>query len=113
MFAGILVLTAFALVPDGLVALVERRLMKWQPRSGETGKALACHARVASYRPAYAIRNGRASGATKRVTLVRAIRLCSPGLSRRRNCVHRASCCKSPPDFPCLESRHGADESGS
>jgi NitT/TauT family transport system permease protein len=37
-FAGILVLTAFALVLDGLVALVERRLMKWQPKSGETEK---------------------------------------------------------------------------
>jgi NitT/TauT family transport system permease protein len=35
-FAGILVLTAFALVLDGLVGLIERRLMKWQPRSGET-----------------------------------------------------------------------------
>src|SRR5690349_19518146 len=37
-FAGILVLTAFALVLDGLVALVERRLMKWQPKTGETEK---------------------------------------------------------------------------
>jgi NitT/TauT family transport system permease protein len=37
-FAGILVLTAFALVLDGLVALAERRLMKWQPKSGETEK---------------------------------------------------------------------------
>ena len=35
-FAGILVLTAFALVLDGLVTLAERRLMVWQPRSGET-----------------------------------------------------------------------------
>jgi NitT/TauT family transport system permease protein len=35
-FAGILVLTAFALVLDGAVSLVERRLMVWQPRSGET-----------------------------------------------------------------------------
>ena len=35
-FAGILVLTAFALVLDGLVSLAERRLMVWQPTSGET-----------------------------------------------------------------------------
>ncbi len=35
-FAGILVLTAFALVLDGLVTLAERRLMLWQPRGGET-----------------------------------------------------------------------------
>ena len=37
-FAGIAVLTAFALVLDGLVGLIERRLMKWQPKSGETEK---------------------------------------------------------------------------
>jgi NitT/TauT family transport system permease protein len=36
--AGILVLTAFALLLDALVGQVERRLMKWQPRSGETEK---------------------------------------------------------------------------
>ncbi len=36
--AGILVLTAFALVLDGLVGRVEKRLMKWQPRAGETEK---------------------------------------------------------------------------
>lgn len=36
--AGILVLTAFALVLDGLVGRIERRLMKWQPRTGETEK---------------------------------------------------------------------------
>ena len=30
-FAGILVLTAFALVLDALVGLIERRLMRWQP----------------------------------------------------------------------------------
>src|SRR5688572_6835279 len=35
-FAGVLVLTAFALVLDGVVSVVERRLMVWQPRSGET-----------------------------------------------------------------------------
>jgi len=35
-FAGILVLTAFALFLDVLVTLVEKRLMVWQPRSGET-----------------------------------------------------------------------------
>ena len=37
-FAGILVLTAFALVLDGSSALIERRLMKWQPKTGETEK---------------------------------------------------------------------------
>ena len=36
--AGILVLTAFALVLDAIVGRIERRLMKWQPRSGETEK---------------------------------------------------------------------------
>jgi NitT/TauT family transport system permease protein len=35
-FAGILLLTAFALVLDWVVGLAERRLMVWQPRSGET-----------------------------------------------------------------------------
>jgi NitT/TauT family transport system permease protein len=35
-FAGILVLTAFALVLDGAVTVAEKRLMVWQPRSGET-----------------------------------------------------------------------------
>jgi NitT/TauT family transport system permease protein len=35
-FAGVLVLTAFALVLDWAVTLAERRLMVWQPRSGET-----------------------------------------------------------------------------
>jgi len=34
--AGILVLTAFALILDWAVGLTERRLMKWQPRTGET-----------------------------------------------------------------------------
>lgn len=37
-FAGIVVLTAFALVLDGLVGRIEARLMKWQPRQGETEK---------------------------------------------------------------------------
>jgi NitT/TauT family transport system permease protein len=37
-FAGIVVLTACALVLDGLVGRIERRLMKWQPRQGETEK---------------------------------------------------------------------------
>jgi NitT/TauT family transport system permease protein len=37
-FAGIVVLTAFALVLDWVVGRAERRLMKWQPRSGETEK---------------------------------------------------------------------------
>lgn len=36
--AGILVLTAFALVLDAVVGAVEKRLMKWQPRTGETEK---------------------------------------------------------------------------
>jgi NitT/TauT family transport system permease protein len=36
--AGILVLTAFALVLDALVGRLERRLMKWQPAAGETEK---------------------------------------------------------------------------
>ena len=34
--AGVLVLTAFALVLDWIVSAAERRLMVWQPRSGET-----------------------------------------------------------------------------
>ncbi len=37
-FAGIVVLTAFALVLDGLVGRIEARLMVWQPRQGETEK---------------------------------------------------------------------------
>lgn len=36
--AGILVLTVFALVLDWAVGLAERKLMVWQPRSGETEK---------------------------------------------------------------------------
>ncbi len=36
--AGILVLTAFALVLDALVGRIEQRLMKWQPKAGETEK---------------------------------------------------------------------------
>jgi NitT/TauT family transport system permease protein len=36
--AGILVLTVFALMLDGAVGYVERRLMKWQPQAGETEK---------------------------------------------------------------------------
>jgi NitT/TauT family transport system permease protein len=35
-FAGILVLTAFALVLDWAVTLAEKRLMVWQPRQSET-----------------------------------------------------------------------------
>ena len=34
--AGILVLTVFALMLDGAVGRVEKRLMKWQPRTSET-----------------------------------------------------------------------------
>ena len=37
-FAGIVVLTAFALLLDALVGVIEKRLMKWQPRQGETEK---------------------------------------------------------------------------
>jgi NitT/TauT family transport system permease protein len=37
-FAGIVVLTVFALVLDMLVGVIEKRLMKWQPKSGETEK---------------------------------------------------------------------------
>jgi NitT/TauT family transport system permease protein len=37
-FAGVVVLTAFALVLDWIVSIAERRLMVWQPRSGETEK---------------------------------------------------------------------------
>jgi NitT/TauT family transport system permease protein len=37
--AGILVLTAFALVLDAAVSAIEVRLMKWQPRAGETESA--------------------------------------------------------------------------
>ena len=37
-FAGILVLTAFALALDAAVGSVERRLMTWQPRASETEK---------------------------------------------------------------------------
>jgi NitT/TauT family transport system permease protein len=36
--AGILVLTAFALLLDALVGRLEKRLMRWQPRAGETEK---------------------------------------------------------------------------
>ena len=36
--AGIVVLTGFALALDMLVGRIEKRLMKWQPRSGETEK---------------------------------------------------------------------------
>jgi NitT/TauT family transport system permease protein len=36
--AGILVLTAFALLLDAAVSRIAQQLMKWQPRSGETEK---------------------------------------------------------------------------
>ena len=36
--AGIVVLTVFALALDALVGVIEKKLMKWQPRSGETEK---------------------------------------------------------------------------
>ena len=35
-FAGIFVLTAFALLLDAVVGVIERRLMTWQPRAAET-----------------------------------------------------------------------------
>ena len=35
-FAGILVLTAFALALDGLVSVAEKRLLVWRPSQGET-----------------------------------------------------------------------------
>ena len=37
-FAGIMVLTACALLLDAVVSRLERRLMKWQPRQGESEK---------------------------------------------------------------------------
>lgn len=37
-FAGITVLTAFALLLDGLVSRIEKKLMKWQPREGQSEK---------------------------------------------------------------------------
>ncbi|MDY7579644.1 ABC transporter permease [Herbaspirillum sp. RTI4] len=37
-FAGIVVLTVFALVLDLAVGVIEKRLMKWQPTSGDTEK---------------------------------------------------------------------------
>jgi NitT/TauT family transport system permease protein len=39
-FAGIVVLTVCALVLDGIVGLIERRFMAWQPRMNETERAL-------------------------------------------------------------------------
>jgi NitT/TauT family transport system permease protein len=36
--AGIVVLTGFALVLDAVVGRIEKRLMKWQPKVGETEK---------------------------------------------------------------------------
>ena len=36
--AGILVLTTFALVLDSAVGRIEKHLMKWQPKAGETEK---------------------------------------------------------------------------
>ncbi|NBT75421.1 MAG: ABC transporter permease [Betaproteobacteria bacterium] len=37
-FAGILVLTAFALFLDAIVSRIERHLMRWQPGTGQTEK---------------------------------------------------------------------------
>jgi NitT/TauT family transport system permease protein len=36
--AGIVVLTGFALALDAAVGVIERRLLTWQPRAGETEK---------------------------------------------------------------------------
>ncbi len=36
--AGIVVLTVFALLLDGIVGRIERRLMRWQPSAGDTDK---------------------------------------------------------------------------
>jgi NitT/TauT family transport system permease protein len=38
-FAGIVVLTVFALLLDGVVSFAERRLLVWQPGSGEVDKS--------------------------------------------------------------------------
>jgi NitT/TauT family transport system permease protein len=35
-FAGILVLTVFALLLDSMVSVAEKRLLVWQPRAGQT-----------------------------------------------------------------------------
>jgi len=35
-FAGIILLTIFAIVLDWIVGMIEKRLMVWQPRAGET-----------------------------------------------------------------------------
>ncbi|NYT38568.1 ABC transporter permease [Allopusillimonas soli] len=37
-FAGIVVLTLFALLLDGMVSLIEDRLLSWKPKAGETEK---------------------------------------------------------------------------
>jgi len=37
-FAGIVVLTIFALILDAVVGMIERRLMTWQPKAGVTEK---------------------------------------------------------------------------
>lgn len=37
-FAGIVVLTIFALILDGLVTVFEERMLAWRPKSGETQK---------------------------------------------------------------------------
>ncbi len=39
-FAGILVLTAFALALDAVVGLVEKRLLVWRPSAGETERSI-------------------------------------------------------------------------
>ena len=39
-FAGILVLTAFALALDAVVGVVEKRLLVWRPSAGETERSI-------------------------------------------------------------------------
>ena len=40
-FAGILVLTGFALVLDAVVGVAERRLLVWRPSAGETERSIS------------------------------------------------------------------------
>ena len=49
-FAGIVVLTAFALVLDGLVGGIERRLMKWQPRAAHFLRGAHSRSKIAQPR---------------------------------------------------------------
>jgi NitT/TauT family transport system permease protein len=75
-FAGILVLTAFALVLDGIVALVERRLMKWQPKTGETEK-LSRRVRLQKAACAAFCPSGRSGHAQGTITILPVTRRCA------------------------------------